>query len=218
MKLVRMYPFDPQRGHHMRRFTLMGSSYPTFLDTGGWYTVDDKTAEYLAAQRNHDGDPTSRPVFQVVTHEEAQALDRAASLEHRKATSPHPLPEAVRAAVKPAPAPVAVKEPRGKSGHVMIDETPKRQTDPYDLADDDDLAEIDALVGMDTSDLKDSNKIPEPGEAEDEPGEAPRPQPREVVNEHASAADPHPLPEGVSEIAPTERKKAAKKKAPARRR
>lgn len=96
-KLVRINPVNPGQGYLARRYKLGNSKYPTFLVEKGWYTVDDATAAYLATRKNNPSSELSRPVFQVVSQDEAIALEEAEKEAARRAeaSSPVPLPAGV---------------------------------------------------------------------------------------------------------------------------
>ena len=78
-KLIRIKPYDPKRGHLVRRYTVFSIR---FDESRGWYRVADDVADYLAKvhQRPHDED--SPLVFDVCTEDEAKALEEA---ERKKA-------------------------------------------------------------------------------------------------------------------------------------
>ncbi|MBL9025658.1 MAG: hypothetical protein JNL21_25920, partial [Myxococcales bacterium] len=46
--LVRLKPYDPRRGHVLRRYTYAGIK---FQEERGWYRVERPVAEYLRAVR-----------------------------------------------------------------------------------------------------------------------------------------------------------------------
>ena len=91
-KLVRIYPREPRRGHHVERYRLVGSDYPTFYESKGWYEVDEETANALAEIRNNYKDPNSPKVFQVLEKEQAKAVEKAEQIQAAKATAPVPVP------------------------------------------------------------------------------------------------------------------------------
>lgn len=95
MKLVRIYPPNPRQGHHAQTYMLSGSPYPKFEAWRGWYEVDDATAEKLRKLRNNPQDPGSRPVFQVLTRTEAEALEEAEKERVAEAKAPIKLPKGV---------------------------------------------------------------------------------------------------------------------------
>ncbi len=70
--LVRLKPYDPRRGHVLRRFTYRGIK---FHEERGWYRVEKAVGEYLRTVRQVHGDEHSPPAFDVCTDEEARALD-----------------------------------------------------------------------------------------------------------------------------------------------
>lgn len=70
--LVRLKPFDPRRGHVLRRFTYAGIK---FQEERGWYRVQRPVAEYLRAVREMPSDKYAPLAFDVCTEAEAKALD-----------------------------------------------------------------------------------------------------------------------------------------------
>lgn len=90
-KLVRINPVNPGQGYHARRYAMPGK-YGTFKVERGWYTVDDKTAAYLATKLNNPADDRSRPIFQVVTVEEARAVKKAEEERKRREDPDNPVP------------------------------------------------------------------------------------------------------------------------------
>ena len=70
--LVRLKPYEPKRGHVLRRFTYRGVK---FQDDRGWYRVEREVGEYLRGVRQTPGDEHSPPAFDVCSGGEAKALD-----------------------------------------------------------------------------------------------------------------------------------------------
>jgi hypothetical protein len=70
--LVRLKPYDPRRGHVLRRYTYAGIK---FQDERGWYRVERPVAEYLRAVREVPSDRYAPLAFDVCTEAEAKALD-----------------------------------------------------------------------------------------------------------------------------------------------
>ena len=70
--LVRLKPFDPRRGHVLRRFTYRGIK---IHQERGWYRVDKDTAAYLRTVRQVHSDEHSPLAFDVCTEAEAKAMD-----------------------------------------------------------------------------------------------------------------------------------------------
>ncbi len=69
--LVRMKPYDPQRGFVLRRFTYRGVR---FQPERGWYRVQKDVGEYLKGVRQ--GPERHAPLaFDVCTEEEATTLE-----------------------------------------------------------------------------------------------------------------------------------------------
>lgn len=71
-KLVRLKPYDPKRGHVLRRYTAFGVR---FDESRGWYRVSDEVAEYLGKVRQQPGLDYTPIAFDVCTEEEALALE-----------------------------------------------------------------------------------------------------------------------------------------------
>lgn len=93
--LVRIIPPNKRLGHIAETFTLSNSGYPKFDYRRGWYEVDLATARKLSRARNNPLDYSSKPVFQVVSNEEAKALDIAEKQVKAEASAPIPLPNKV---------------------------------------------------------------------------------------------------------------------------
>jgi len=84
--LVRLKPYDPRRGHVLRRYTYAGIK---FQEERGWYRVEKAVAEYLRNVREVPSDRYSPLAFDVCTEAEAKALEAAeteASKVKRSAT------------------------------------------------------------------------------------------------------------------------------------
>jgi len=75
-RLVRLKPFDPRRGHVLRRYTYAGIK---FQEERGWSRVDKTVGEYLKTVHQVSGDKYAPLAFDVCTEEEAKALDEAES-------------------------------------------------------------------------------------------------------------------------------------------
>lgn len=71
-KLVRLKPYDPKRGHVLRRFTAFGVR---FDEARGWYRVSDEVAAYVATVHEQPGFDYTPLAFDVCTEEEALALE-----------------------------------------------------------------------------------------------------------------------------------------------
>lgn len=69
---VRLKPYDPRRGHVLRRYTYAGIK---FQEERGWYRVERPVAEYLRAVREVPSDRYAPLAFDVCTEAEAKALD-----------------------------------------------------------------------------------------------------------------------------------------------
>ena len=70
--LVRLKPYDPRRGHVLRRYTYAGIK---FQEERGWYRVERPVAEYLRAVREVPSDRYAPLAFDVCTEAEAKGLD-----------------------------------------------------------------------------------------------------------------------------------------------
>ncbi len=70
--LVRLKPYDPRRGHVLRRFTYAGIK---IQEERGWHRVVKNVGEYLRSVRQVPADPYSALAFDVCTEEEAKGLD-----------------------------------------------------------------------------------------------------------------------------------------------
>ena len=121
--LVRLKPYDPRRGHLLRRFTYRGIK---FQEERGWYRVSKDVAEYLRGVRQVVTDEHSPLAFDVCTEAEAKELDarekeegavRKSATDNIKLSVPRPgqpadkasgtltsgdLPEAAKDDAKPA--------------------------------------------------------------------------------------------------------------------
>lgn len=73
-KLVRLKPYDPKKGHVIRRYTAFSIR---FEEARGWYKVSDEVAAYLVTVHQRPGDEDSPLAFDVCTEEEAQRLEAA---------------------------------------------------------------------------------------------------------------------------------------------
>ena len=69
--LVRLKPYDPRRGHVLRRYTYAGIK---FQEERGWYRVEKAVAEYLRGVRETPTDRYSPLAFDVCTEDEAQRV------------------------------------------------------------------------------------------------------------------------------------------------
>ena len=88
-KLVRIKPYDPKRGHVVRRYTVFSIR---FDETRGWYRVADDVADYLGKVHQAPHDEDSPLVFDVCTEAEAHALEaaeRKKAEERAKAAEPN---------------------------------------------------------------------------------------------------------------------------------
>lgn len=72
--LVRLKPYNPKRGHVMRKYT-HGPTGKRFEENCGWYKVDAGLANYLLTVRQIATDPDSADAFDVCTEAEAKRVD-----------------------------------------------------------------------------------------------------------------------------------------------
>ncbi len=70
--LVRLKPYEPRRGHVLKRFTYAGIK---ILEERGWHRVATEVGEYLRTVRQVPVDAYSPLAFDVCTDEEAKAID-----------------------------------------------------------------------------------------------------------------------------------------------
>ncbi len=88
-KYVRIKPFNPQKGFKSKTYTFQSQ---IFREEKGWYEVSDKLAAKLVDITNEPYNPESKPVFDVCTPEEAQALEdfeARKAVERAAAKNPH---------------------------------------------------------------------------------------------------------------------------------
>lgn len=114
--LVRLKPYDPRRGHVLRRYTYRGIK---FHEERGWYRVDKAVADYLREVRQVPSDEYSPVAFDVCTDDEAKALDA----KDKKATAKR----------KAATDEITVSEPRSE-GAVTTDDLPEADKAPSGAA------------------------------------------------------------------------------------
>lgn len=69
---VRIKPYDGKK-HVRRTYTCFGIK---FLESAGWYKVDDDVADYLRTVKQIETDEDSLPAFDVCTEKEAKDLER----------------------------------------------------------------------------------------------------------------------------------------------
>lgn len=69
---VRLKPYDPRRGHVLRRYTYRGIK---FHEDRGWFRVPKDVADYLQAVHQVPGDEHSPLAFDCCTEAEAKSLD-----------------------------------------------------------------------------------------------------------------------------------------------
>jgi hypothetical protein len=195
---VRIRPYNPARGYTKKTFILSGSKLPTFDVEVGWYELDARVAVQLKGFRNNPNDPTSPPVFQVVTREEAEQIDlravrRAAAAKdpvriaaQANGDIPKPVelpaeyiatPEPVRGQIaQPAPTPAAAPATTSKSVQERVaaafsDVFSEDDAADADLEDEDDVAPEAGHGDLTTADLAPA-AAPKPDPA---PAQATRP-------------------------------------------
>ncbi len=78
---VRLKPYNPKRGHVMRRFTYRGVR---IIGDRGWYRVDAGIAKYLKSVYATPGDEDTPLAFDVCTEEEAKKIDEVERQEREK--------------------------------------------------------------------------------------------------------------------------------------
>lgn len=108
--LVRLKPYEPRRGHVLRRYVVNGVK---FHEERGWYRVGKELADYLRTVRQVEHDPYAQPAFDVCTEEEAKATDVREQVEAQTkraaidavAVTTEDLPRG-----RPSPAPSAAKK------------------------------------------------------------------------------------------------------------
>lgn len=71
--LVRLKPYDPRRGHVLRRYSFRGI---LFSAARGWFRVTEEVAEHLRGVHQRDHNPHSPLAFDVATEDEAKAIDQ----------------------------------------------------------------------------------------------------------------------------------------------
>lgn len=72
--LVRIKPYNPKRGHVLRKYTHLPTG-KRFEENAGWYKVDAGLANYLKGVHQIASDPDSQFAFDVCTEAEAKRID-----------------------------------------------------------------------------------------------------------------------------------------------
>jgi len=98
--LVRLKPYDPRRGHVLRRYAHRGIR---FLVEHGWYRVDADVADHLRTARQVDADPHSLLAFDVCTEDEARQIDTTEQARERATRATDDIPRSVPRASAPSP-------------------------------------------------------------------------------------------------------------------
>lgn len=121
-KLVRLKPYNPKRGHNLRKYTHSPTG-KKFEEPLGWYRVEDTLAVYLATVKQNPTDSDSPDAFDVVSEDEAKAIDKREAKEKDKKGADEPndlttremrVRDATDGDVPRAP---AKKVPTGKATH-----------------------------------------------------------------------------------------------------
>ncbi len=120
--LVRLKPYDPRRGHVLRRFTYAGIK---FQPERGWYRVERSVAEYLRGVRQQSADQYAPLAFDVCTDTEAAALEardaeaskvKQSATDDLKVTPARPVGALTTEALPKPAQPVAAKEDDSRRG------------------------------------------------------------------------------------------------------
>jgi hypothetical protein len=91
-QLVRLKPYDPRRGHVLRRFTYAGIKIE---GSRGWHRVDKDVAAYLETVHQVETDPHSPPAFDVATEDVARRIDAEEAAQARPARATDNIPLSV---------------------------------------------------------------------------------------------------------------------------
>lgn len=145
-KLARIHPLNPATGHTLRRYSVSGSNYPIFEIDKGWYEVSNAMADRLKKILTNPRNPYSPPVFQIMTHEQAAALDEVEG--DRVATATAPVPRPRRENVMPD---LRDHKPEEDASRPAFLET----ADAF-------LSEIDDFLGEDDDDTDEEEEAVEP--------------------------------------------------------
>jgi hypothetical protein len=121
--LARIKPYNPKRGHLVRRYMVKGIRFDV---NRGWYKVDEALADYLKTVTQNPNDPDTPPVFDVLTEAAARELEEAEEAARKPAPASAPLPGTLTTADLPrasadAPATAAQKP-------APVASTPQRRT------------------------------------------------------------------------------------------
>ena len=82
--LVRLKSYDPKKGLVLRRFTYSGIKFQT---EHGWYRVEKSVADYLKTVHQNALDANSPLAFDVMTDEDARALEAREQQSIKKSAS-----------------------------------------------------------------------------------------------------------------------------------
>ena len=76
-KYVRLKRRDPKHGVVLRQYVYQGIR---FLESEGWYVVEEEVADYLRKARQKATDPQSPEAFDICTEKEARTIDEQENL------------------------------------------------------------------------------------------------------------------------------------------
>ena len=80
-KHIRLKRYDPRHGFVLKQYGYKGMK---FLESEGWYIVDDEVADYLEENaRQRAGDPGAPAAFDVCTEAEARRIDEKEAIEEK---------------------------------------------------------------------------------------------------------------------------------------
>ncbi len=103
-KHIRLKRYDPRHGMVLRQYWYKGIK---FLESEGWYVVDDDVAKYLKENaRQRANDPQSSEAFDICTEKEAREIDEKEVME----TQPRRPAEKARATAPRGGRPTDVKK------------------------------------------------------------------------------------------------------------
>lgn len=127
--LVRLKPYDPRRGHVLRRYTV--SLWDTRFEVQrGWYEVPDEWAAYLRTLRQNANDSYSKEAFDVCTRAEAERIDALeAAAADPKAGAAHPYQVGPKGARHVGSTLVETNDPFPNAGAITTADLPKMSSD-----------------------------------------------------------------------------------------
>lgn len=133
---VRLKPYNPKRGHLLRRYTVFGIRFEC---EKGWYEVDDDIAIYLKTVHQDNNDPDSKDAFDVCTLDEAKELDRKERRERLRRGETVAMPVTMERDDAGAPNMAGKRASAKVVGH-NVDITDDMLDDDEDFEDGEDLA------------------------------------------------------------------------------